>query len=157
MAKIKFNEDNLNQEQTNEEGNLSPVDEKVSPFHENTLRPEQIGVDDLLINQYMPVLYQAIVNNNVAAIHACLQAYDKQMEDTYTADQCTLYDIHSIYNATVENTLNNAALGAHQGLTPIKVAHQLGHHHICKILINTYADDPHCYSETIPPVELIGE
>lgn len=59
MAKIKFNEDNLNQEQTNEEGNLSP-------FHENTLRPEQIGVDDLLINQYMPVLYQAIVNNNVA-------------------------------------------------------------------------------------------
>lgn len=66
MAKIKFNEDNLNQEQTNEEGNLSPVDEKVSPFHENTLRPEQIGVDDLLINQYMPVLYQAIVNNNVA-------------------------------------------------------------------------------------------
>jgi len=32
MAKIKFNEDNLNQEQTNEEGNLSPVDEKVSLF-----------------------------------------------------------------------------------------------------------------------------
>ena len=116
MAKRKFKDDNL-----------SPVDERVSPFQEHTLRPEQIGVDDLLINQYMPVLYQA------------------------------LYDIHSIYNATVENTLNNAALGAHQGLTPIQDAHQLGHHHICQILINTYSDDPHCCSETIPPVELIGE
>lgn len=145
MAKRKFNEDNL-----------SPVDERVSPFQEHTLRPEQIGVDDLLINQYMPVLYQAIVNNNVTAIHTCLQAYDKQMEDAYTADQCTLYDIHNIYTTPVGNVLNNAAL-AHQNLCPIQVAHQLGNHHICEILINTYADDPHCCSETIPPLELIGE
>ena len=72
MAKIKFNEDNLNQEQTNEEGNLSPVDEKVSPFHENTLRPEQIGVDDLLINQYMPVLYQAIVCSSNTCVSTSL-------------------------------------------------------------------------------------
>lgn len=145
MAKRKFNEDNL-----------SPVDERVSPFQEHTLRPEQIGVDDLLINQYMPVLYQAIVNNNVTAIHTCLQAYDKQMEDAYTADQCTLYDIHNIYTTPVGNVLNNAAL-AHQNLCPIQVAHQLGNHHICEILINTYADNPHCCSETIPPLELIGE
>ena len=104
MAKIKFNEDNLNQEQTNEEGNLSPVDEKVSPFHENTLRPEQIGVDDLLINQYMPVLYQAIVNNNVAAIHACLQAYDKQMEDTYTADISVRFMIFIVFTMLLSKT-----------------------------------------------------
>jgi hypothetical protein len=113
-----------------------PKRRKLSPEQneEGDLSPEQIHVDDIIISQYMPILYRAVVNNDIAGVKVCLQA------------------------TTIGSVLNTEVRDAHQNLYPIQVADLLGYHDICQIFINNYYDEPqYCSEISHNPVGLTGE
>jgi hypothetical protein len=137
-----------------------PKRRKLSPEQneEGDLSPEQIHVDDIIISQYMPILYRAVVNNDIAGVKVCLQAYDKQIRDAYTDDETIEEDVHNIFTTTIGSVLNTEVRDAHQNLYPIQVADLLGYHDICQIFINNYYDEPqYCSEISHNPVGLTGE
>ena len=113
---------------------------------------------DIIISQYMPILYRAVVNNDIAGVKVCLQAYDKQIRDAYTDDETIEEDVHNIFTTTIGSVLNTEVRDAHQNLYPIQVADLLGYHDICQIFINNYYDEPqYCSEISHNPVGLTGE
>ena len=112
------------------------------------VRDEEIEPADELISQTMPVLYQAIVGNNIEAVRSCLDPYETAMRELYTDKEFYTSDVHNIYNTRIGNVEGMEIDDAHTEITPIQLTDSLGHHDICQIFISYGDDRRECTGET---------
>ncbi len=99
-------------------------------------------VDDQVISETMPDLYQAIIDHNTTGIPGIMNPYNAAMEEAYTDEDCVTSDVHTILNTSFEGLVDGVAIG-HRGFTPIQLADYLGFHDICSVFIRDYGDDVH--------------